>query len=89
MAAVVAIVRTEVAVPPAVKVTGLMLNEVVSPVTGVAVDPVSVTLPAKPFWLVSVMVDVAEPPATKLAGVAAPALIPKFGCSTITVVVAV
>ncbi len=82
-------VRTEVPVPPAVNVTGLTLNEVVRPVIGVAVDAVRVTLPANPFWLVRVMVDVAEPPATKLAGVAAPALIPKFGCSTMTVVVAV
>ncbi len=74
-----AMVRTEVPVPPAVKVTELTLNEVVRPVTGVAVDAVSVTLPANPFWLVRVMVDIAEPPATKLAGLAALAEMPKSG----------
>ncbi len=87
--AVVAMVRTEVRVPPAVKVTGLTLNEVVRPVTGAAVDADRVTPSANPFRLVRVMVDAAEPPATKLAGVAAPALIVKFDWRTVTLVVAV
>ncbi len=68
---VVEIVRVDVPVPPAVKVTGVMLNEKVRPVTGRVVDAARFTLPAKLFTLVSVMVEVAELPATKLAGFAA------------------
>ncbi len=80
--AVVAMVRTEVPVAPvprAVKGTGLTLNEVVRPVAGVAVDAVSVTLPANMLILFNVMVDIAELPATKLAGLAALAEMPKSG----------
>ncbi len=86
MEAVVAIVRTEVPVPPAVKATGLTLNEVVRPVIGVAVDAARVMLPVKPR-LPRVIVDVAEPPATKLAGVAAPAAMVKLGVTVIETVV--
>ncbi len=68
--AVVAMVRTEVPVPPAVRATGFTLKEKVRPVTAIGVEAVSVTLRAEPK-LVRVMVEVAEPPATKLAGVAA------------------
>ncbi len=56
------------------------------PVTGVAVDPANVMLPVNPR-LPNVIVDVAEPPATKLAGVAAPALMVKSGV-TVTETVA-
>ncbi len=73
---VVEIVRVDVPVPPAVKVTGFTLNEKVRPVTGEAARS---TLPAKLFRLVSVMVEVAELPATKLAGVAVLAEIVKSG----------
>ncbi len=55
----------------------------VRPVTGAAVDPANVMLPVKPR-LFNVMVDVAEPPATNVAGVAAPAAIVKSGV-TVTV----
>ncbi len=68
---VVEIVRVDGAVPPAVKVTVLGLNEKVRPITGTVVDAARVTLPAKLFRLVTVMVEVAVLPATKLAGVAA------------------
>ncbi len=70
-------VRTEVLVPPAVKGTGLTLTEVVSPATGLDVDEARFTLPVKLLALVMVMADVPEPPATKLAGVAVPAEMPK------------
>ncbi len=76
---VVEIVRVDVPVPPAVRVTGFMLNEKVTPVTGAVVKAARFTLPAKPFRLVSVMVEVAELPATKLAGVVALAEIVKSG----------
>ncbi len=76
---VVKIVRVEVLVPPAVKVTGLGLNMKVRPVTGEVVDAARSTLPAKLYRLASVMVEVAELPATMLAGVAAFAEILKSG----------
>lgn len=79
MEAVVEIVRVDVPVPPAVRVTGFTLNEKVRPVTGAVVDAARFTLPAKLFRLVSVMVEVAELPATKLAGVVALAEILKSG----------
>ncbi len=79
-------VSTEVPVPPAVNATGFTLNEVVRPVTGVAVDAASVMGPVKPK-LPRLIVDVAEPPATKLAGVAAPAAMVKSGV-TMTVTIA-
>ncbi len=76
---VVEIMRVDVPVPPAVRVTGFTLKEKVRPATGAVVDAARFTLPAKLFRLVSVMVEVAELPATKLAGVAAPAEILKSG----------
>ncbi len=84
--AVVAIVRTEVPVPPGVNATGLVPKVNVRPVTGVAVEPARVMLPVKPR-LPNVIVDVADPPATKLAGVAAPAAMVKSGV-TMTVTMA-
>ncbi len=81
-----AIVRTDVPVPPGVNATGLVPKVRVRPVTGVAVDPARVMLPVKPR-LPRVTVDVADPPATKLEGVAAPALMVKSGVTvTLTVV---
>jgi hypothetical protein len=77
--AAVEIVRVDIPVPPAVSVTGFTLNEKVRPVTGAAVDAARFTLPAKLFWLVSVMVEVAELPATKLVGVAGLAEMLKSG----------
>ncbi len=79
-------VRTEVPVPPAVNATGLVPKVNVRPVTGVAVDAASEMLPVKPR-LPNVIVDVADPPATKLAGVAAPAAMVKSGV-TMTVTMA-
>ncbi len=67
----------EVGVPPAVRVTGVGANEKVMPVAAGETVADSATLPAKLFRLVRVMVDVAEPPAVKLAGLAAPADIEK------------
>ncbi len=79
-------VRTEVPDPPGVNATGLVPKVKVRPVTAVAVDPANVMLPVNPR-LFNVMVDVAEPPATKLEGVAAPALMVKSGV-TVTETVA-
>lgn len=79
VAAFVAMVRTEVAVPPVVKVTGLALRLKVRPVTGVAVDPARFTLPAKLLMLARVMVEVVEPPARTLAGEGASAVMSKSG----------
>ncbi len=79
-------VRTEVPLPPAVNATGLVPKVKVRPVTGVGVDAANVMPPVKPR-LLSVMVDVAELPATILEGVAAPALMVKSGV-TVTVTVA-
>ncbi len=62
VAPVVIMVRVDVPVPPAVKATGLTLNEVVRPVTGLAVDADRVTLPKKPLTLARVIVEVAEEP---------------------------
>ncbi len=84
----VEIVRVDVPVPPAGKVTGFMLNEKVRPVTGAVVEATRLTLPAKLFRLVSVMVEVAELPAARLAGVAALAEMPKSGATTVTATVA-
>ncbi len=81
-----AMVRTEVPVPPDVNATGLVPKVNVRPVTGAAVDPANVMLPVNPR-LFKVMVDVAEPPATNVAGVAAPAAMVKSGV-TVTVTVA-
>ncbi len=81
-----AMVRTEVPVPPAVNATGLTLNVSVRPVTGAAVEAARDTLPVKPK-LFNVMVDVADPPATNVAGVAAPAAMVK-PWATVTVTVA-
>ncbi len=64
-------VRADVPVPPAVNETGFVLNDVVSPVTGDGVDAVRLMLPAKPR-LFRAMVEVAEVPAGRLAGVAGP-----------------
>ncbi len=79
-------VRTEVPDPPGVKATGLVPKVNVRPVTGVAVDAASEMLPVKPK-LFNVMVDVAEPPATNVAGVAAPALMVKSGVTVTETVV--
>ncbi len=74
-------------VPPAVKATGFTLKVKDRPVTGVAVDAARLMLPVKPR-LFNVMVEVAELPATKLAGVAALAAMVKSG-TTVKVTVAV
>ncbi len=75
-------------VPPAVNATEFTLSEHVGPfVTTGETVAASETLPVKPR-LPNVIVDVAEPPATKLAGVAAPALMVKSGV-TVTVTMAV
>ncbi len=58
----------------------------VRPVTGVAVDPANVMLPVKPR-LPNVIVDVAEPPAAIVLGLAAPAAMVKSGV-TVTVTMA-
>ncbi len=60
-----AMVAVEVRMEPGDNNTGLGLNEVVRPVTEERTE--RVTLPAKPV-LVRVIVEVAELPATKLAG---------------------
>ncbi len=83
--AVVAMVRTEEPVPPAVNATGLVPKVKVRPVTGVGVDAARVMLPVKPR-LPNVMVDVADPPATNVAGVAAPAVMVKSGVTVIETV---
>ncbi len=58
-------VRTEVPVPPAARVTGLTLKVVVRPITGVPVDAVRVTLPENPLRLVKVTVETPEEPDVK------------------------
>ncbi len=78
VATFVAMVRTEVPIPPAVKVTGLVPKVKVRPVTGVAVDPARVMLPVKPR-LPRVIVEVVEPPARKLVGEGASAVMSKSG----------
>jgi hypothetical protein len=85
--AVVAIVRVLVPVEPAVRLTLVGLNVNVMLVAAGATVADSATLPVNP-WLVRVMVEVAEPPAVKLAGVAALAAIVK-PAPTVSVTVAV
>jgi len=82
---VVAIVRVDVPVPPGVKLTLVGANVKVMPVAAGDTVAERPTLPVKPA-LVRVMVDVAELPAKKLAGVAALAAIVK---SAVTVTVTV
>ncbi len=53
------------------------------PITGEDIDATRVMIPVKPM-LFRVMVDVAEPPVTRLEGVAAPAVMVKSGL-TVTV----
>jgi len=61
------------------------LNEKVMPVAAGETVAESATDPAK-FWLVRDIADVAELPATKLEGVAAPADIVKSATVTVTIV---
>jgi hypothetical protein len=70
VAAVVVIVSVLVAVEPGVRLTLAGANVKVMPVAAGATVADSATLPVKPK-LLAVIVDVAEPPAVKLAGVAA------------------
>ncbi len=71
------IVRVDVPVPPAIRVTLAALKEVVSP----AGDEVALrlTAPAKLLRLVNVMVEVAEDPTGMLDGLAGLAAIVKSG----------
>jgi hypothetical protein len=69
-AAVVDIVSVEVAVEPGVRGTLAELKVVVNPLAAGDTDAESATEPVNPE-LVRVQVEVAEPPATKLGGVAA------------------
>jgi hypothetical protein len=85
--AVVAIVSVLVPVEPAVRLTLVGLNVKVMPVAAGETVAERATLPANP-WLVRVMVDVAKPPAVKLAGAAALAAIVK-PAPTVSVTVAV
>ena len=71
--AVVAIVNVEVAVEPGVRLTLVGANVNVMPVAAGATVADSAMLPVKPR-LLTVIVEVAEPPAVKLAGDAVPAL---------------
>jgi hypothetical protein len=84
---VVAIVRALVPVEPEVRLTLVGTKMNVIPVAAGATAADSATLPVNP-WLVRVMVEVAEPPAVKLAGVAAPGPIVK-PAPTVSVTVAV
>ncbi len=84
--AVVAMVRTEVPDPPGVNATGLVPKVNVRPVTGVAVEAANDMLPVKPR-LFKVIVEVAEPPAAIVLGLAAPAVMVKSGV-TVTETVA-
>jgi hypothetical protein len=68
----VAIVRVEVAVEPGVRLTLAGANVKVIPVATGATVAESATLPVKPK-LLTVIDEVADPPAVKLGGVAAPA----------------
>ena len=72
--AVVAIVRVEVPVEPGVRLTLVGANVNVIPVAAGDTVADRATLPVKPL-LLRVIVEVADPPAVKLAGVAAPAAI--------------
>ncbi len=87
--AVVVIVKVDVPVEPGPdKLTLGKLSEIARPIVEGDTEPVKSTLPVKPR-LFNVMVDVAEPPATKLEeGAGAPALMVKSAV-TVTVAVAV
>jgi hypothetical protein len=85
--AVVAIVRVEVPVEPGVRLTLVGTKVNVIPVAAGETVADSATLPVNPR-LLTVIVEVAEPPAVKLAGVAAPALTVKSP-TTVTVTVPV
>ena len=87
MEPVVAIVKVEVPVEPGVRLILVGANVKVMPVAVGATVADSATLPVKPR-LLAVIVEVAELPATKLAGVAAPAVIVKSAV-TVRVTVAV
>jgi len=85
--AVVAIVRVDVPVEPGVRLILVGANVKVMPVAAGDTVADRATLPVKPR-LDAVIVDVAELPAVKLAGVATPAVIVKFAV-TVRVTVAV
>ncbi len=85
--AVVDTVRVEVAVEPGVRLTLVGANVKVMPVAAGDTVAERATLPVKPL-LLRVIVEVAEPPAVKLGGVAAPAAIVKSAVM-VTVTVAV
>jgi hypothetical protein len=84
---VVAIVRVAVPVDPGVRLMLVGANVKVIPVAEGDTVADSATLPVKPR-LLAVMVEVADCPAVKLAGVAAPAAIVKSP-TTVTATVAV
>ena len=81
----VAIVRVEVPLEPGVRLTLVGAKVKVIPVAAGATVAERATLPVRPL-LVRVIVEVVEPPAVKLGGVAAPAAIVK---SAVTVSVSV
>ncbi len=87
VAAVVAMVRAEVALDPGVRLTLVGARVAVSPVAAGETAAVKPTLPVNPR-LPAVTVEVAELPATKLAGLAAEAVTVKSAV-TVTVTVAV
>ncbi len=70
--------RVEVPVKPGVRLTPVRLNELVRPFALGEMDAAKATVPVNPR-LFRVMVDVAVPPATELAGTAAPATRVKSG----------
>ncbi len=82
-----AIVSVEVPDDPGVRLILVGANVKVMPVAAGDTVADRATLPVNPR-LLAVMVDVADPPATKLAGVAAPAVIEKSP-TTVTATVAV
>ncbi len=86
MEAIVVIVRVDVPVEPRVKLTLVGSNVAVGPVVEGETDAVRLTLPVKPR-LFRVIVEVAEPPAMKLLGLAGVAEMVKSGV-TVTVTVA-
>jgi len=80
-------VRVEVPEDPGVRLMLVRLKAKVIPVAAGATVADNATLPVKPR-LLAVMVEVVDPPAVKLAGVAAPAAIEKSPTTvTVTVVV--
>ena len=83
----VAIVRVEVPLEPGVRLTLVGAKVKVIPVAAGATVADRATLPVNPL-LLRVIVEVAEPPAVKLAGVAVPAVIVKSAV-TVRVTVAV